>query len=49
MNLVVSLSGSLVEYSFMMLVNNCFVNTVLIDRRGSSDGVIIIFSSVAGR
>ena len=49
MNLVVALEGSLDEYSLMMLVNNCFVNTVFTNRRGSSDGVIIEFSFVAGR
>ena len=49
MNFVVASVGSLDEYSLMMSVNNCFVNVVLTNRRGSRDGDVFKFSFVVGR
>ena len=42
MNVVTVFVGSLDEYSFIMLVNVCFVRTVLTKRRGSSVGVFVV-------
>ena len=49
MNFAVALVGSLIEYSLMMSVNNCFVNIVFTNRRGSRDGDVFIFLFVVGR
>ena len=49
MNLVVTLEGPFDEYFFMILVNNCFVRTVLTNRHGSRDGVVTKFLFVVWR
>ena len=49
MKFVVVLVGSLDEYSLMMLVNECFVNVVFTNRRGSRDGDVFNFLLIFGR
>ena len=49
MKFVVTLVGSLGKYSLMMSVNECFVNVVFNNRRGSRDGDMFNVSFVVGR
>ena len=48
MKFVVALVGSLDEYSLMMSMNECFVNVVFTNRRGSRDGDVFNFLFVVG-
>ena len=49
MKFAVTLVGLLDEHSLMMSVNNCFVNVVFTNRRGSRDRDVFKFSFVVGR